>query len=258
LRLVAGQPLAGDEKPATSPGTVSAGPGGAPRKPADNWSEADELPLLARTTIRPIRNADEFSIEPGEIRYPREPRPLRATERPFEKDDDAVTAARAWITAHLGRLPKGTSLDVVRIDHSSSGRDKPAFGWDQGHTIVFREQYHGLPTDSTAVIYLAGRTQFDASLGLHTFSPIPGTAKRIVDKAAALKAWQDRIKEKGYSASVLAEYGYGKNAKPRLVYVWSKVHYLQRHSDVIAPTWALDREGKFLVDGHTGAAWLND
>jgi hypothetical protein len=231
---------------------------GAAHKQTDNWSPADELPLLVQTLICPIKDAADFSKSLGGLKYPRERRPVRPAEKPFEKDVDAVAAAKTWITAHFGQLPQDTLLVTTSIDHSSSGRSKPAFDWDEGHTIVFRETYNGIQTDSFAVIYITGQTRFNASVKLHTYTPIPGTAKRIVDKAVALKAWQDRIKEKGYDAKTLAGYGYERNAKPRLVYVWSKVHYRQRHSDVIAPTWALGRESKLMVDGQTGLAWLND
>ena len=71
-----------------------------------NWSEADELPLLLRTTIRPVKDAAEFSTEHGDFNYPRKPRlSCGATEKPFEKDDEAVVAARAWITEHFGQSP---------------------------------------------------------------------------------------------------------------------------------------------------------
>jgi hypothetical protein len=256
LRLLAEQSNAAVEKPETSSSTAANGRAGVPPEHAGSWSEADELPLLLRTTIRPIKDAAEFAIEPCEIRYPREPRPPLPTEKPFEKDDDAVAAARAWITSHFGRLPQDISLEVTRIDHSSSGRPKPAFDWDQGHTIVFRALYRGLPTDSHAVIYITGRSRFGASLELHTFSPIPGTAQRIIDKAAALKAWRTRIKQSGEDAAALA--ACEKNGNPRLVYVWSPKANVGGNSRILAPTWALDREERFMVDGRTGIAWFND
>lgn len=257
-RVCAEQPQRTAEKSAL-PSSAAADPGtGGASKQTGKWAATDELPLLTRTLIRPIRDAAEFSADLSSLKFPRERKPLPPTEKLFEKDDDAVAAARAWITAHFGELPQGISLEVQSIDHSSSGRPKPVSDWDQGHTINFREQYHGIPTDGFAVIYITGRTKFAATVKLHTYSPIPGSAKRIIDKPAAVKAWQDRIKEKGYDLKALGWYGYEKDAKPRLTYVWSNVHYLKTHTDVIAPTWALDRDDKFMVDGHSGVAWLND
>ncbi len=172
LRLPAEQSKAVAEKPATPSGAATEGRTGSPKAATEktgDWSEADELPLLARTAIRPIKNAADFSILLGDIlQYPREPRPLRAKEEPFEKDADAIAAARAWITAHFGQLPQTISLEVTRIDRSPLGRPKPTFGLYEGHIIVFRERYHGLPTDSGPVIYIAGRTQFAATVELHT------------------------------------------------------------------------------------------
>jgi hypothetical protein len=258
IPFVAGQTCKGAGKPPTPSDVVSSEIAGATRGKPHNWSEADDLPLLAQAIIRPI-NPAEFSADIDEgFSYPRQPGPLHATEKPFEHDDDAVAAARSWITAKFGRLPQGVSLGVDRIDHSSSGRPEPAFGWDQGHTIVFREIYCGIPTDSGVVIYIAGKTKYAASVKLHAYSSIPGTAKRIVGKAAAVKAWEDRIKQKGYDATLLAQFGYQKNLKPRLVYVWSPKYNVGGRSNVVAPTWELGRDCKCMVDGQSGIAWLND
>jgi Leucine-rich repeat (LRR) protein len=237
-------------------------PSGPPSESA-HWSESDFLPMLTGTLIRPTSEAANFDfVAPYCFEYPRgaytgATKPRRATEEPFPTDAEAVAAARAWIKAHFGELPRYTTLDVKRIDHSSSGRPKPAFDWDQGHTILLREKYRGIPVAGSALIYITGRTQFRASVTLRTFSPVPGSAKRVVDKETAVKAWRTKLEKRGADAAALAEFD--KNAKPRLVYIGSpKSNPPDSKSDVLAPTWAIDPDERMLVDGHDGAAWLND
>ena len=231
-----------------------------PLRESDNWAVSDKLPLLRETLILPKRNVGDFAVDANYVRYPREPRPLRAKDAPVEEDVDAVAAAKAWITDNFGKMPDSTSLEVTRIEHSSSGAPKPAYDWDRGHTIVFKVTYHRIPTDGFAVVYIAGRSQFAASVAIHAYSPIPGSDKRIVDKATAVRRWRDQYEQQGADAAALAQFD--QNVKPRLWYVWSPKakENLRGESTsfIVAPTWVLEQEKKIMVDAQSGEPWFND
>ena len=157
----------------------------APRDIAPkNWTAEDHLPLLSGKLLRPIADAADFRIDENAVRYPRDPTPKPSGETPFPNDDDASAAARKWINAHFGPLPRAVSLEITGIQHSSSGRDKPAFEWDHGHTIAFREVYRGIPTGGFAIIYVTGRTHFSATVQLYSYEAIPDSAKAIVGRGA--------------------------------------------------------------------------
>jgi len=233
--------------------TAPAAPQSAPR--SSDWTAGDPLPLLERKLMLPVVELPEFKVSSDIVVYRRPPMP--PTESPFPTDDAAITAARSWIETSFGALPAGVSLEVKRINHSSSGREKPEFDWDHGHTIVFCEKYRGVATDGGAVIYLTGRTQFSASVFLFSYKTISGTAKTLVDKKDGVAAWRARFQQRPDAKEILPQFD--KKAAPKLKYVWSPpANRGPDGRDVIAPTWVLDDEDTIMVDGHTGEAWFND
>jgi hypothetical protein len=181
--------------------------------PPSGWTKHDALPLLAAKRLRPIAEVENFR-DRSSFRYPREPDVRPPEEEPFDDDKDAIAAATAWIVAHFGQLPPHTSLEVRELNHSSSGREMPAFDWDRGHTVSFRQHFHGIPTDQYAVVYITGKTRFSASVSLSSFDSVPDSGKPIVSEGAAIKAWRD-IYENQDDRELLEEFD--KTARARLV-----------------------------------------
>lgn len=223
-----------------------------------DWTPEDELPLLRADLITPQRDSKLFAIEPNRVKYLQNSgvsSPIH--EVPFLTDDQAVAAAKKWITRNFGKLPEDVCLKATRVLHSSSGRPKPAFDWDIGHTITLRAYYRGIPTDNTTVIYITGRTKITGTIDLRRYTPLK-TRGHIVDAEAAKRAWRKVIAPRKDAAEVLKHLD--TKTKPRLLFVWSpkansdvKLSY-----DVLAPTWVLDDEERIMVDGHSGNPWIND
>jgi len=225
-------------------------------------TERDPLPLLTRREIAPRHEVEKFTGGNGSYRFidPSAQQPPK--EPPFEADAQAVAAAQAWIAAHFGEMPSGVTLQVKTIDHSSSGRAAPAYDWDHGHTISFTELYRGIPTDSGAIIYITGRTSFNATIDLYEYFPVSGSERKIVSGEVASKSFRDLWVKAGHSLSADELAQWDRTVKPRLVYVWSPLtSELQTGAQTdkcTAPTWALDTEGRIMVDGQTGKIWEND
>jgi len=223
-------------------------------------SESDRLPILVRKPIAPKTEADAFENESGGFRFPKAHSQPILKDEPFETDQEAVAAALTWLVNHFGDLPSGITLETKSILQSSSGRPAPEFEWDRGHTISFREIYNGIPTDSFALVYITGRSTFQATVELCMYEPVPGSAKMIVSKQAAVSAWRKVYEEKGADSNLLAQYD--RRATPRLVYVWSTIANTAKKDEddreLVSPTWTLDDEGIIMVDGHTGKTWVND
>ena len=226
-------------------------------KPVPNWTEKDELPLLRADRIKPVRDAESFGDVIGGLRlqYPKgggKPRP--ATEPPFSTDEQAVAAARAWLTAHFGHLQEGASLEVKTVYRSSSGRPKPANDSDIGHTIVFCEHFRGIPTDNYTTVCITGKTQISATVDIRRYTPVE-SPKRIVDAAAAKEVWRKGLAAHESTAATLdnlrrrRSQGLSSCGCPRAGFATD--------STFLAPTWNVDG-GIMMVDGHSGEPWVND
>lgn len=232
-------------------------PAGTTAGGSDIWSETDSLPLLTRKLLQPITEQSKFDDSMGILNFRNSPKPRPPTEEPFATDAEAVNAAQAWIESHFGKLVPALRLELKHVDHSSSGGPTPRFDWDRGHTIVFKEIYRGIPTDGGAVIYITGRTKFSASISLYSYAPVAGSGKPLVTKQAAIAAWRTLLKQRGSASDVLARFDNG--VQPHLLYVWSPLaNRGSTGEEFVVPTWALEQEDLYMVDGHTGKAWYND
>ncbi|MEX0715181.1 MAG: hypothetical protein WD066_01270 [Planctomycetaceae bacterium] len=227
----------------------------------DDWTKAETLPLIRATPLRPIAAADEFKARSGGFGYefPREYRdPEPPEEEPYASDEEAVAAAIRWIERHFGKSPAHTSLRATRIQHSSSGQDRPRYDWDRGHTIVFEQTYRGLPTDRYAVVYITGRTRFKVDLDVCEFQPIENSGRKIVGPEDGVAAWRKGFEDQGASPEDLAEFD--KNVSPRLSFVWSPQENLRADRDrtvqILAPNW--DLFDGAMIDAYTGKPWRDD
>lgn len=222
-------------------------------------SEKDALPLLVTTLIQPVTEKDQFKIDSLSIEYLRDEKPI-APAQLFANVDEAVTAAKKWIVFHFGDSPANVTLQLKDVEGSRREPGKPFDAHDPNHTVEFRQTYRGIPTSRRAVFIATGHTPTRVIIELSRFEPIAGSAKVVVRKDIAIKAWRDLIAAK--HAEKLEEFdNWAKTAKPELRYEWSPManQGLGDHN-VFAPTWVLDGEGDglFMVDGQSGKPWYND
>jgi hypothetical protein len=227
-------------------------------KKLPDWSERDELPRLNGQLMRPIRKADEFEIGNSSVRHPKNPQPVEPpTEPPYATDDAAVRAAMNWLRDHFGELPEGVTLKATEVLHSSSGREKPEFDWDVGHTIHLRAAYRGIPTEDGAVIYIRGKSQIHGTIFLRRYTPM-GMPRPVIEAAKAKDAWRRIVAARENPEEALKQFE--AQAKPRLMFVWSSEanRDVQDSDWIVTPTWVLDDEELIMVDGHSGKPWFND
>jgi hypothetical protein len=224
------------------------------RTDTDTWSDADALPVLRQKLITPVAEVSKFKVSTSDVTFNEIMEPK--ADDPFPSDEEAVVFARAWIERHFGRLPSSTSIAADKVLHSTSGHEQPAFDWDRGHTITFRERFHGMPTDGFAIVYVPGRNELSVHSHLYSYEPIPDSAKKVIKKDAAVAAWRALYAKRPDAKEALPVFD--KKVSPKLKYVWSSVANRGHDDDIIAPTWVLDDEGLLMVDGHTGEPWYND
>lgn len=171
-------------------------------------------------------------------------------------------AARDGLLRHFGPLSPKSTLEVERVQHSASGRDKPVFDWDRGHTIAFHLFYDGVRTDRAVILYLVGRSRFSGSIGLFAIEPVAGSAKKTISKESVLAALRAQAAAQGVPSSKLGELEKRMNANPRIEYVWSPEHNrgakYPREYETLAPQWVLFDDARILADAHTGKLWFND
>ena len=219
-----------------------------------------ELPLLEARWMTPSRDVSEFAEEPtGGFRYPKVYGRHSATENAFEKDDDATSAAIEWIHGRFDSFTPDTSLEVVAVEHSSSGRDRPSSDAEKGHTITFLEAWSGYQTDRSAVIYISGRTWYSGTIQLATLAPKRGSSRAIVSKDEAVRAFLKTMPP-GISPDKAAEIENRIWDELHIKYVWAPPYNEKHNADVevLSPNWTLKAEDSPLVDAYTGRIWRND
>jgi hypothetical protein len=219
----------------------------------------EPLPLLSCRGLKPILEDDEFTHRDGlSFDFPKKLNLKPPTEEPFSTDAEAVSAAVEWVVHHFGPIPPRTSIEVTRVLHSSSGSEKPRYSWDRGHTITLHQFYDKIPTEIGSVIYITGRTRFSGHVEMATIEPVRGSARKLVTKEAAVKAWRTTGAGRGATKEELDKFE--KRLKPRIEYVWSPTRNadLDDGPQIYAPTWVMIEGEPLMVDGHTGKPWVND
>lgn len=195
--------------------------------PADDWNARTALPRLMVP-----RKPDPDAI------YRASPPPAAAET--FATDAEAEKAAREVLLKRFGK-PSAT-LEVERIA-------RPA----QGYLVRFRGLFHGILIHSGgAEVAFTGKTPSGAWQLITNFVVQPKSEKKIVSKAAALKALEQWAAKKGgqaTSAEQKAEW-----SQLRLVYTFSPDNLKaagDRKDDVYVPVWGTEH-GPLIVDAWSG------
>lgn len=182
-------------------------------------------------------------------------RPANTTEgannEPFANSNDAVAAARQFISTHFGLIKAPSEILVSPWSTSKF------------ETINVRQKLFGLDlgrVHGRGWIEFEGKTPGRASLYLYEFLPLPDTYKTIITKEEAKTAWQDYAKRHGSTLEEVAIQKKLKLIEPILFYnsvlspdvvVVNGIEYNSRFH----PAWALDNNQMICVNAHTGNAW---
>src|SRR5436190_552844 len=161
----------------------------APTEPAE-WTEKDPLPLLVATQIQPVAEREIFKIDDLYIEYLLEEK-HKASGRLFASVVEAVASARKWTVAHFGEAPADTPLKLKGVDLVPGEAATPFNARAADHDVGFRQFYRGIPTSCRVVFDATGQTPTRVIIELRRFKPVADSAKPVVSKEAAIKAWRD-------------------------------------------------------------------
>jgi hypothetical protein len=244
----------------SQPATTSLAAPGASLKPvSEDWSKKASLPILKCDVLRPIKSPELFAIDALSVSLPKDKSALPmkgAVEKPFEKDDEAVAAARAWIVEYFGPTPEGMELRTKSVESKKWGSEERP-----GHRVEFESFYHNMELDFHCHVGLCGRSVVKCDCRLAK-PQIVGRSETLVSADAAKAAWREIFARGPKGAETVK--AFDRNAKPRLQYHWCP---LRRPGDpefktpdlsLQMPTWVLDDEGLVMVDAHLGKPWFND
>lgn len=181
-------------------------------------------------------------------------------QEPWPTDAEAVDAVQALFGSRFGALPTDTKFVATSIQHSARGMDSASAPEDRGHTIVFMQQWRGIPTDRAVVVYIEGRSRYDLTEGACRLVPIPGTEKPLIAAAAALAALESSARAQGATPERIAEFRAG--VKLHLEFAWAYEHNREHSADgssVLSPQWRIAESSPAVyVDAFTGRVWVND
>jgi hypothetical protein len=221
------------------------------------WPEDGTVPLLYSWNLPPIFEQTEFTGE-GMHQYPRDRTRKPPQDDPFATDSEAIAAAERWIVDHFGALPPNAALKPTSVAHSSSGIAKASSDDDRGHTITFRETFHGIETNDFAVVYISGRSDFSANVALCRYEIVPRSAKPIVSAATAISEVRSIFAKMNPGNGEFLK-AFDQDPQARLVYMYADQddnsdEDQDRKDDrqIRSPYWIINGDERLFIDAYTG------